>query len=187
MGLAFRTPLDLFAVQIRTERLVLRPIEMSDAAEIFREFTPEITRYMMPRSPERQEETELFLEQAREKLAAGTDLTLAIARRESGELLGCCGLHGREDPARPELGIWLKAGAHGQGLGREAIRGLVEWADTALINEAFIYPVDRANLPSRKIPESLGGRIIAEKLVENMSGGVLDEVIYEIPSRSKAG
>ena len=44
----------------------------------------------------------------------------------------------------------------------------------------LIYPVDRANIPSRKIPESLGGIIFEEKKTKTMSGGVLDEVVYKI-------
>ena len=35
------------------------------------------------------------------------------------------------DSVSPELGLWLKESAHGQGFGREVVTALVEW-DTQL-------------------------------------------------------
>ena len=113
-------------------------------------------------------------------MAAGSELGLVIQRIENHEFLGICGLHIRTTPATPELGIWLKKSAHGQKLGREAIHCLVDWAKTNLDAAFLIYPVDRQNIPSRKIPESLGGVIFREDKVKNMSGHILDEVIYRI-------
>ena len=55
---------------------------------------------------------------------------------------------------------------------------------TAEITRYFdyaIYPVDKANVASRKIPESLWGTVFAEKQVQTMSGDILDEVIYKRP------
>jgi RimJ/RimL family protein N-acetyltransferase len=105
---------------------------------------------------------------------------MMIQRIENNEFLGICGLHIRAGPDTPELGIWLKKSAHGERLGREAIHCLVAWAKIHLDAAFLIYPVDRQNIPSRKIPESLGGVIFAEDKVKNMSGRILDEVIYRI-------
>ena len=44
-----------------------------------------------------------------------------------------------------------------------------------------IYPVDKANIASRKIAESLGGMVIKERRVKTMRGSYLDEVVYKIP------
>ena len=90
-------------------------------------------------------------------------------------------MHGRDDPRNPEFGIWLKKGAHGRGLGREAIRTLALWAQENLKLESFIYPVDKRNVSSRKIPVSLGGEVLKERTETGMSGNVLDEVVYRIP------
>ncbi len=43
---------------------------------------------------------------------------MVILDRETGRFLGCAGLHELE-AARPELGVWLKKSAHGNGFGRE--------------------------------------------------------------------
>ena len=71
-------------------------------------------------------------------------------------------MHGKSSVITPEFGIWLKIGAHGKKLGREAIETLALWAVDNIDFEYAIYPVDRANVSSCKIPEYLGGTITPE-------------------------
>ncbi len=99
----------------------------------------------------------------------------------ANEFLGLCGLHLAAQFPEPELGIWLKKSAHGNGYGLEAIAGIKTWAEAHLAFERMIYPVDRKNRPSRKIAEALGGRIFLEQRVMSMAGIELDEVVYAIP------
>ncbi|MGI8735291.1 MAG: GNAT family N-acetyltransferase [Pyrinomonadaceae bacterium] len=167
--------------EIEGLRLLLKPMVSEYADEIFKEFTPEITTYMFPRSPSHISETEQFVADACKQREAGTDLGFVILDKEDGEFLGVCGLHGTRNAREPELGIWLKKAAHKKGLGREAISVLKAWCEQTLSIDGFVYPVDRRNQPSRKIAEALGGKVAAEKKVVNMSGGELDELIYLIP------
>jgi [ribosomal protein S5]-alanine N-acetyltransferase len=184
IGACAERPLDLNAVEIVTDRLTLRPVTAEFTELIFAEFTPEITKYMLPSSPRHISETEQFIADTLEKRSRGSDLVLAILAKETDEFLGCCGLHGRENPRDPELGIWLKKSAHGRALGREAVAAVRDWAERHLIVDAFIYPVDRNNTASRKVAEALGGTIIRSEPVKTMSGGELDAVIYKIPTRN---
>jgi [ribosomal protein S5]-alanine N-acetyltransferase len=185
MRLCFKeSPPKLTAQRIVGERVVLCPIDTSYSAAIFREFTAEITRYMLPSPPETMADTLAFIAQARIGMRERRELVVAITERYSGEFLGCCGIHTRTlNPRTPELGIWLKKSAHGNRYGREAIARLVAWANEFLDVEYLIYPVDRANIASRKIPEALGGVIFEEKQVTTMAGTVLDEVIYRIAAQ----
>lgn len=175
-----RHPLDLTTLRIEGERVVLLSNHERFAEAIFREFSSDITTYMMPRPAEVMAETLEFVRSSIASAKAGSDITLAICALENEEFLGMCGLHGRGSAREPELGIWLKASAHGHGYGREAIHTLVAWASETIALEAFLYPVDKRNTPSRKIPESLAGVIVAERQEENMSGALLDEVVYRI-------
>jgi RimJ/RimL family protein N-acetyltransferase len=84
------------------------------------------------------------------------------------------------DTRTPELGIWVKKAAHGHGYGREAITGLTGWAMQNLDFDYLVYPVDRRNLPSRRIPEALGGVIEAEYTMTNASGNLLEILEYRI-------
>lgn len=164
---------------IETERLLLVPISRKYAEIIFKEFTPEITAYMAPDSPEKIEDTYEFIDSALDRMAKGNNLQLVILDKTNNEFLGCVGLH-HIDTKTPELGIWTKKSAHGHKYGREAIAGLIDWARKNLDFDYLLYPVDKRNIPSRRIPESLGGIIIREVKKPVQSGKILDEVEFKI-------
>jgi hypothetical protein len=67
-----------------------------------------------------------------------------------------------------------------QGYGREAVTTLVNWSNKHLNLDYFIYPVDRRNIASRKIPESFDGKISHEYQVKISSAKILDLVVYKI-------
>ncbi|NJM87842.1 MAG: GNAT family N-acetyltransferase [Hydrococcus sp. RU_2_2] len=172
--------MDLLSLTIEGDRLRLVTISDEFEQDIFQEFTDEITIYMLPSPAKDIEETRSFIAKSRDAIAAGNNLQFAILSKTKEEFLGCCGLHGEEKIRTPELGIWLKKNAHGSGYGREAIHTLVNWSRKNIDLDYFIYPVDRRNITSRKIPESLGGKIIEEFTVETLTGKFLDEVVYKI-------
>lgn len=174
------SPPDFANLVIEGDRVRLVSIHERFTQAIYEAFTADITTYMLPKPPETIEDTRHFVRSSISAFARGNNLQLVILRQETEEFLGCCGLHGQDNINRPELGIWLKKSAHGQGLGREAIRTLVTWVQDKIALEALIYPVDKRNYPSRRIPESLGGKLIAERTEVGMAGNVLDEVVYEI-------
>ncbi|NKB69159.1 MAG: GNAT family N-acetyltransferase [Candidatus Latescibacteria bacterium] len=189
MAFSSKDPVDLETVRIDGERIYLQALDERFAEAIFSEFTAEITRYMGPKPAANIDETLAFIRGAVEGMRGGRDLVAAIICKDDDQFLGVCGLHGqgRGQGRIPELGIWLKKSAHGRGYGREAIWTLVRWAVEKLQIDHFIYPVDRANTPSRKIPESLGGTIFAEQRSKTMWGGELDEVIYRVPGAKPPG
>ncbi len=178
--------LDCTTVAIESVRLLLQPISEPYIEEIFHAFTPQVARYMVPKAPGHIAETRAFVSKALQGMARGENLQFVILDKESGEFLGCCGLHGDGCPRTPELGIWLKVAAHGRGYGKEAITALVDWADAHLQYKYLAYPVDRENIASRKIPQALDGQIFEETHCATQDGGFLDVVIYRIyPRRDK--
>ena len=80
------------------------------------------------------------------------------------------------DSVSPELGLWLKESAHGQGFGREVVAALVKWGHATLGKGSFIYPVAIQNVASRRIAENLHGEIIG-----NRANPKYDSVVYRIP------
>lgn len=171
--------MDWDALDLETTRLNLRPVTLADAAEIFAAFTPEITRYMYPKAPDRLEETQHFIRQAIQGRHQGYDLTLVIRQKSDQAFLGMSGIHDIHT-SHPELGIWLKKSVHGLGFGRETIHCLKDWIAEYLDPEYIVYSVDRRNLPSRKLAESLGGKIYRESQIMNLSGQILDSLEYHI-------
>ena len=171
--------MNLLNTSISTNRLLLQATSMKYKVEIFKEFTEEITTYMYPRPPKEVSETETFINETIIRIKNNQDLVVTIAKRESQEFLGCAGIH-EIDKTNPELGIWLKKTAQGNKYGLEAIAALKYWADINLSYEYCRYPVDRANIASRKIPEALGGKVFREFEKINMSGNILHMLDYRI-------
>lgn len=172
--------LRLLDTVIESARLRLTPTAKTDAEDIFRAFTAEVTRYMFPRPAERLEDTLRFIEESRKATEAGANLQLTVSSKATGEFLGCCGLHGHESVRTPELGVWIKRQAHGHGYGKEAMFALVGWAVETLEVSGFVYPVDRRNAASRKIPEALGGEVVNTTMTTGQAGNRLELVTYRI-------
>jgi RimJ/RimL family protein N-acetyltransferase len=173
-------PIDLTSLRIAGERVVLNSIHERYSSEIFKEFSDDVTQYMGPRPAETIEDTVFFINESINGMKAGHDLNLVITGKEDDEFLGCCGLHGKGDPRTPELGIWIKKDAHGNKYGQEAIRTLAMWVVRNIDFDFLVYPVDRANISSRKIPESLGGVVFHEQQVSTVRGISLDQVFYKL-------
>jgi RimJ/RimL family protein N-acetyltransferase len=177
--------MDRLGVVIESSRLRLVAASEAYAPVIFQEFTAEITRFMFPKPADDISETLGFIRGARERIRSGQELDMAILLRETGEFIGHGGLH-HIDGETPELGIWIKRGAHGHAYGREAVTALAGWAFENLNVRYLTYPVDRRNAASRTIPEALGGRVEAEYEHRALTGNVLDIVEYRIYGMSAA-
>jgi len=123
---------------IQTPRLTLKLISPEYTEHIFKEFTSDITTFMYPKAAEDISETEVFVKNSIKDNEEGKELQIVILKQDTGEFLGCGGLH-HIDRSTPELGIWLKKSAHGNGYGKEAIIGLKSWADENLfvLNQKF--------------------------------------------------
>jgi [ribosomal protein S5]-alanine N-acetyltransferase len=171
---------DLPSLIIESDRLRLVIVSDDYAPNIFQEFTSEVTFYMYPSPAVDIEETRNFIAGSRKNIQAGCNLQFVILDKLTEEFLGCCGLHGENSVRKPELGIWLKASAHGNYYGREAIHTLVNWAKQNIDLDYFIYPVDRRNIASVKIPKSLKGKVIKEFTDQTPSSKDLDMTIYRI-------
>ncbi|MBI1193535.1 MAG: GNAT family N-acetyltransferase [Bacteroidetes bacterium] len=171
----------LSEVRLHSARLMLRPVLEADASDIFREFTSDITEYMLPKPPEALPETLAFIHASQQGMAKQRELVCVIQSHRDDRFLGCCGLHARQTWPEPELGIWIRADAHGYGYGREAVHTLATWGFEHLHAAYLVYPVDCENKASRAIAESLNGVVFAEKKVPTQRGTWLNEVAYRIP------
>ncbi len=166
-------------IKIDSQRLSLVPISPTYREIIFQEFTAEITNYTHVVPDPDIAKTDTFINQSIQDLKDGTNLELVILLKETKEFIGCIGLHNLNTNT-PELGIWIKKSAHGNHYGREAISALKEWAENNLDYEYLRYPVDKRNIPSQKIPESLGGIIAGEYDKTNLAGKMLHIVEYRL-------
>ncbi len=158
---------------IQSSRLCLSEFAMADAADVYNCITPAITRFMFWEPPSsfeaykaRREQTLLSTDR--------NDLSFVIRQHDTRECLGIASLDGIDADA-PELGLWLKETAHGNRYGTEIVRAVADWAAQTLGKERFTYAVATENVPSRRIAESLGGRIVAAR-----TSSKYDSVVYLI-------
>jgi RimJ/RimL family protein N-acetyltransferase len=113
-------------------------------------------------------------------MRVGTDVSFTVRRKPSLEFLGAAGLH-NIDADEPEVGIWIKESQHGYGYGREAIATIVAFAANDLAKQAVVYAVVEQNGPSRRLAESLGGRIVGTRLLRKAAVVEYPQVVYRIP------
>jgi len=171
--------MNLLLERIETKRLLLVPADTKYAYEIYSNFDIETTKYMYPKPADNINETLDFLNNSICEMRKGTNFQLIIIEKETEEFVGCAGFHDLDNEV-PELGIWIKREKFGKKYGQEAIKGIVNWAVKQNKWKKAKYPVDKRNISSRKIPESLNGIIVKEYKEKNMNGIELDEVEYEV-------
>jgi len=171
--------MNLTNIIIESDRLILKPIDVSFAEDIFREFTEEISVYMDPQPAKDINGVMDFINYSRKGLENGDNLQLVVIEKTSDVFLGCAGLHdiGTKDP---ELGIWIKKSAHGNKYGLETVSAIIDWAGKNIEFNYLRYPVDKRNYASRNIPEKNGGIIKREFKANNQNGVELDQVEYWI-------
>ena len=162
-------------IVIQSPRLQLSQFQMVDAPEVFGCITPAITKFMPWEPPSWSE----YVSRCEMRVQAPdpNQFSFVIRRLHNRECLGMASFEGA-DSVSPELGLWLKEGAHGQGFGQEVVAALIDWGHATLGKESFLYPVAVQNTASRRIAEKLGGEIIG-----NLTKPKYEAVVYRIPFR----
>jgi len=160
-------------IAIQSPRLQLSQFQMTDAPHVFRCITPAIAKFMPWEPPSWSEY--LARCEKRVQVPEPNQFSFVIRRLDNRECLGMASFEGA-DSVSPELGLWLKESAHGQGFGREVVAALIEWGHATLGKESFLYPVAVQNTASRRIAEKLPGQIIG-----NCKKPKYDAVVYRIP------
>ena len=173
------TKISQFQEEIDSERLTLKILDSHMTKDVFDNFNSDVTTYMYPAPPKKIEESQMFVDATLEKIKNGVEAVYAITLKESGEFLGLCGIHNIPSGS-PELGIWTKKSAHGNGYGFEAISTLISYLRQTIPFNHIIYPVDKRNRASRRIPIMHGGTLQREYEVVNQSGETLYILEYRI-------
>jgi [ribosomal protein S5]-alanine N-acetyltransferase len=146
---------------LETERLILRPRRVSEAA-IYHQLWTERDPRVPPRrriSPDgRPTVSDIAAQLLVELEEPGLGL-LAVERKDTADVIGYCGLLGHENgsPEEPELAYELLRAAHGRGYATEAGQAVVAWASEAGYRRLSAGVWDW-NVASRRVLEKLGFR-----------------------------
>ena len=119
---------------LETDRLVLRPYRLADAADLQRlagDRRIAATTATIPH-PYPDGEAEAFIGAHAARWRDGTHLTCAVTARGVDTLVGAVGLVFAAEHARAELGYWIAVPAWGRGYATEASEALCDYGFTTL-------------------------------------------------------
>ncbi len=164
------------------DRVILRRLRPSDAEVVFGyRADPEVSRYQnwVPASFD---EVRSFIESLAglEPDSPGRWFQVGIELRESGELVGDCGIHvSASDPRLVEIGITLAPSHQRRGLGAEALRALLDYLFRELRKHRAYGSVDGRNVASLALLGRVGMRQEAHFVQSYWSKGEwTDDVVF---------
>jgi ribosomal-protein-alanine N-acetyltransferase len=165
-------------VELRTERMLLRPFREGDIDDVYAFATDrEWSRYLMnvPDTYTRAHAQEFI----NRNLGRDWDTNPNFALVLDGRVVGSIGLVVSKEHRRAEIGYSLARELWGKGLIPEAARALVDWGFPAYELDKVFARADARNERSWRVMEKLG--MTREGLLRQhraVPGGRADEVVY---------
>jgi [ribosomal protein S5]-alanine N-acetyltransferase len=146
---------------IQTERLILRPLALSDAPAIQRHFNNwNIIKNMatVVPWPYPDDGAETFVKQQVEKIAAGEETYqwVLVLRSGPGEAIGNIRFDARVDHPKGNRGFWLAEPYWNRGLMTEAVLSVNDFAFRTLGVESFHVCNVASNEASRRVKQKTG-------------------------------
>ncbi len=166
---------------LETGRLILRPLELADAPAAQRLFPHwEIVRYMNGRVPwpyPPDGALTYYRDVALPAMARGSEWHWTIRLKSAAdEMVGLVSLMTNQDNNR---GFWIGQPWQGRGLATEAAARVTDYWFDELGHEVLRVPKAAANLPSRRISEKSGMRLIAVE-THDLVAGALPVELWEV-------
>jgi len=170
-------------MQLKSKRLILRPIQLSDAGAFFAYRSDAETNKFQGWIPKTLDEAEAFIAKSATTInEPGTWFQLVLIEHTSGEVIGDVGIHFIDtDGHQVELGCTLGKAHHGNGYATEALQAVIDYLFKKLNKHRIIASIDPGNTASIKMVERMGFRKEAhfkESLLIN--GNWVDDVVYAL-------
>ena len=149
--------------ELRTAGFVLRSYHPGDGS-LLHEALDGSYEHLAPFMPWAKPETTVAEAEVRSRINRGEwltarDFTLAIVATDGSKLLGSSGFHLRQGPLHTrcaEIGMWIRAGAAGQGLGSAVLGALLAWGFDAWGWQRLAWTTDARNRASIRTAEKAG-------------------------------
>jgi RimJ/RimL family protein N-acetyltransferase len=150
---------------IETERLILRPLALSDAPAIQRHFNNwniiQKLASVVP-WPYPDDGAETFVRLQLEKIAAGEEIHqwVLVLKSGDGEAIGNIYFRPRSDNPKGNRGFWLAEPCWNRGLMTEAIAAVNDFAFQTLGLESFHVCNAASNAASRRVKQKTGAEFV---------------------------
>jgi len=165
-------------VNIQTNRLLLRSLELSDA--------PDIQRLAGDRNvadttlniehPYEDGMAERWVRSTQQKVSSGELVNFAITLLANGSFLGAIGLHHDEHGNQGELGYWIGKPYWNQGYATEAVQGVLDHAfETLKLDRVYAAHFTR-NPSSGRVMQKAGMLYEGSQLGPTVKWGVMENL-----------
>ena len=172
-------------MEIKTDRLYIRPVCIEDNESLFRYRSDSETNKYLSLIPQTIEDVAEFINKTSFDIdVPDTWYQLVIIEQNSSLLIGDIGIHfldtGSENK-QVEIGYTLDKEFRGKGYASEALSKVVDYLINSLNKHRIIASIDPANVDSIRLVERLGFRKEAH-FVESLffHGKWVDDIVYAI-------
>jgi RimJ/RimL family protein N-acetyltransferase len=170
-------------VQIRTDRLLLRPFEAGDVDDVWAyQRLPEVARHMLS-EPRDREQAAASVHAMTTETDADPVLTFAVVAPESGTVIGEVSFI-RRGETNAEIGYVVHPGHQGRGLAAEAVLAVFRLAFDELGLHRIYGRCSARNAKSARLMLRVGMRREAHLIgVRRVKGEWRDELVHAILAR----
>ena len=150
---------------IQTQRLILRPLALSDATAIQRHFNNwnviKTLGAVVP-WPYPADGAETFIKRELAKIAAGEEIYpwVLVLRSGDGEAIGTINFRARTEGRKGNRGFWLAEPYWKKGLMTEAVAAVNDFAFLTLGLESFVVCNVASNVASRRVKQKTGAEFL---------------------------
>lgn len=162
---------------IFTERLILRPLDEADAADVFEWVgDPVVNRYMPYSVYDNIEQVRKWIEQAKHK-----DYEFGFMLKETGKVIGAGSVKPDPELNAYELGYNLNRGFWNHGYATEAAKAMIKWAHDTLGVRDFFARHANANTASGNVIRKCGFQFEKYGQYERFDGSeIFDATCYRL-------
>lgn len=148
---------------LETDRLILREMTEADVESLLKMLGDPVAMRYYP-APYTREGVEGWIQRSQERYRALGLGLWTVVLKDSGEVVGDCGLTlqivlGREEL---EIGYHIQREHQGKGLATEAARACLDWGFRNTSYDRMISLMNVENLPSRRVAEKVHARFLGE-------------------------
>lgn len=170
-------------MKLESERLILRPININDKAEIFAYRSDKETNKYQGWIPETIADVESFINNIAKQIdEPGTWFQFSIIEKNSEKIVGDIGVHFWDKENRQvEIGCTLNKNFQKKGYASESLKRIIDYLFTELNKHRIIASIDPNNENSVRLVERIGFRKEAhfvESLFVNEKW--VDDLIYSL-------
>ena len=169
-------------IELKTERLILRPVEEKDAEAIFNYRSDSIVNQYQGWIPESLNDVHSFINKVSPEInIVDTWYQFVIIKKENNELIGDIGIHFLDsDKKQVEIGCTLDKNQQGKGYATEALKETMNYLFNKLNKRRVIGSIDPKNMKSIELVERLGFRKEEAHFKESIliNGEWVDDIVY---------